>query len=173
MAINDTIISILNRRSYREYTDKAISEQDLNLILQAGTYAPSAKNQQSAQLLVLKNDIKREALRTLAVKKFGHDPFYGAKEFVLVAANKNTMCPIQDGSCCMENMMVAAESLGIASCWINCVEELFNTEEGKELKKSFGIEEEMMIVGTLILGYAKNYPEYPKPRKAQYVRFIK
>ncbi len=174
MSMNETIQTISTRRSYREFTDKPVSTENLNLILQAGTFAPSAMNRQSAEIIVIKNETKREVLRALGMKLFdGRDPFYGAKEIILVAALKDSKCPIQDGSCVLQNMFLAAESLGIGSCWINCVEDIFQSPEGLELKHSLGISDELIIVGTCILGYPKKYPEYPKKRKAQYIRFVK
>ena len=66
--MNETIHTILNRRSIRKYTKQSIPEEILNQILLAGTYAPSAKNQQSAIILAVTNKEKRDQLSALNAK---------------------------------------------------------------------------------------------------------
>ena len=68
------------------------------------------------------------------------DPFYGAPELLIVLADKSMPTYIYDGSLVMGNMMNAAEALGVASCWIHRAKEEFETEKGKEILKSLGIE---------------------------------
>ena len=81
------------------------------------------------------------------------DPFYGAPTVVVVFADGNRMTYIEDGSFVMGNMMTAAASLGIDSCWVHRAKETFETEEGKELLKEWGIPEDYVGIGKCILGY--------------------
>ena len=94
----------------------------------------------------------------------GFDPFYGAPAVLLVLAKK---CPytVADGSLSMGNMMLAAHALGLGSCWINRAREEFDTEEGKEILRSLGIEGDYEGVGHCVVGYPAG--ELPKaaPRK--------
>ena len=90
---------------------------------------------------------------------------------VLVPGDANN--PIQDGSCVLENMMLAAHALGLGSCWIHREREMFSTPEGKELMKAWGLPEGLVGIGALALGYPEGEPAQPKPRKPDYYRIIK
>ena len=97
------------------------------------------------------------------------DPFYGAPTVIVVLADKNIPTYVQDASLVMGNMMNAAFALGVDSCWIHRAREVFDSEEGKELKKQWGVPEEYIGVGHCVLGYRDC--EYPtaKPRKDGFV----
>ena len=94
---------------------------------------------------------------------------YGAPTILVVLADANAKCAVQDGSLVMGNLMLAAASLGLGSCWINRAKEEFESEEGKTLLKKWGIEGEWIGVGHCILGYAASEAPAPKPRKKDYV----
>lgn len=101
------------------------------------------------------------------------DPFYGAPTVILVLADATRPTAVQDGSLVMGNLMLAAHSIGVASCWINRAKEEFATEEGKALLKQWGIEGDYIGVGHCVLGYpAVDLPK-PAPRKDDYVVFVK
>ena len=92
---------------------------------------------------------------------------------LIVLADKNRGTYLYDGSLVMGNMMTAAHSLGIGSCWIHRAKETFESPEGKELLKQWGIEGNYEGIGHLILGYAKGEAPAPKPRKENYVYYVK
>ena len=97
-----------------------------------------------------------------------NDPFYGAPVVIVVLADKTVPTHIYDGSLVMENMMLAAHSLGLGSCWIHRAKEEFETKEGKEILKSLGITGEYVGIGHCILGYPDMEVE-AKPRKDNYI----
>ncbi|MDF2671761.1 MAG: nitroreductase [Clostridiales bacterium] len=173
--MNETIKTILSRRSVRSYQPKQITEEELNIILKAGTYAPSAMNQQSSHFTVVQNKEVMNELVTLAKEAVGRDqnPFYDAPTVVLVFAKRDNIAPVQDASLAIENMFLAAASLNIGSCWVNCVNRMFDSERGKELKKKIGVSEEYMSVGSCILGYPAEDVKEAAPRKEDYVNIIK
>lgn len=150
-----TIDVIKGRVSCREYSDKKVSIKKLNEILSAGQSAPSAMNRQIANITVVRRSNNIEALRELAKKLANRDVMYGANTIVLVHAPRDNKFCIQDCTCILENIFVAATSLKIDSCWINQFDELLGNEEGKRLRKKLGIPLENMIVGSAILGYRK------------------
>ncbi len=153
--MNETITNIIERRSIRKYKNEMIDEQMLNKILEAGTYAPSGMNLQSPIIVAITNKKLRDKLSRINAKIMGKDidPFYGAPVVVVVLADKNCSTYIYDGSAVMENMMLAAKSLGIGSCWIHRAKETFETEEGREILNSLGISENYEGIGNCILGY--------------------
>lgn len=173
--MNETIKTILSRRSVRSYQPKQITDEELNLILKAGTYAPSAMNQQSSHFTVIQNRELMDELVALGKEAIGEDrnPFYDAPTVVLVFAKKGNIAPVQDASLAIENMLLAAASLNIGSCWVHCVNRIFSTDKGKEFLKKIGIDEDYMSVGSCILGYPAVKPGEAAPRKDDYINIIK
>lgn len=174
--MNQTIKDLLERRSIRKYKSEQISNEELEMILEAGTYAPSSMGKQSAILIAVQDKETIEELERLNASFSPNPkskPFYGAPTVVLVLGDKNNKNNIKDGSLCMGNMMNAAHSLNIGSCWINRVYETFESEEGKSLLKKWGVGGEYIGVGACILGYPDC--ELPKPaaRKENYIYYIK
>lgn len=165
--------NIKKRRSVRKFQDKHILDEELNLILEAGTYAPSALNQQSSLIVVLKDKKIYQEICELTDKYFPNRKpyFYGAKDIVIVFGDSNCKCPIEDGSLVLQNMFLCATSLNIGSCWINYLRDLFKTEEGKVLQEKMGIPSNYFVVGTCILGYPEESP-IMKERKKDYVKVI-
>ena len=172
--MNEIIKNILERRSIRKYKDKEVTEELIDEVLKAGTYAPSGMNRQSPIIVAITNKEIRDKLSKINAKIMGvdTDPFYGAPVVIVVLADKNVPTHIYDGSLVMENMMLAANSLGLGSCWIHRAKEEFETEEGKEILKSLGITGEYEGIGNCILGYPEGEVE-PKERKANYIYKIK
>lgn len=171
--MSDVIKNIKERRSIRKYKEDMIPKEIIEKIVEAGTYAPSGMGKQSSIILAITNKEVRDKLSRLNAKIMGvdSDPFYGAPVILVVLAKKDIPTYIYDGSLVMENLMLAANSLGIGSCWIHRAKEEFETGEGKEILKSLGIEDEYEGIGHCILGY-KAEEGTLKPRKDNYVYYI-
>ena len=92
-----------------------------------------------------------------------NDPFYGAPVILIVLAKKDVATHVYDGSLVMGNLMNAAHALGLGSCWIHRAKQTFETEEGKELLRKWGLKETLVGIGNCILGYADEDPA-PRPR---------
>lgn len=169
--MNDVIKNIIERRSIRKYKSNMVEEELIDEVLKAGTYAPTGKNRQSPIIIAIKNKEIRDKLSKLNAKIMGvdTDPFYGAPVVLVVLADKDCPTYIYDGSIVMENMMLAASSLGLGSCWIHRAKEGFETEEGKEILKSLGIEGNYEGIGNCILGYPDTEKLEAKPRKENYI----
>lgn len=167
--------SLLERRSVRSYKPDPVPEELLEKVLEAGTYAPTGMNKQSPIILAITNKEVRDQLSKINAEVMGNDidPFYGAPVVLVVLADKSSMTYIQDGSCVMENLMLAATEVGLASCWVHRAKEEFEREEGKALLASLGIEGDYEGIGHCILGYpAGDLPE-AKPRKENYVYYVR
>ena len=119
--MNDVIKTILERRSVREYKSDMVKDELIDEIVKAGTYAPSGRGAQSPIIIAITNKEIRDKLASINAKIAGGDtdPFYGAPVVLVVLADKNIPTYIYDGSLVMENMMLAAKSLGLGSCWIH------------------------------------------------------
>ncbi|MBP3387696.1 MAG: nitroreductase [Clostridia bacterium] len=173
--MNEVINSIIKRRSVKKFKDEMIPRETLEKILVAGTYAPTGMNRQSPIMVCITNKEIRDRLSKLNASIMGRDgidPFYGAPVVVIVLADTSVRTYKYDGSLVMGNLMLAADSLGIGSCWIHRAKEEFETEEGKQILKDLGIEGEYEGIGNCILGYIDgDYPEV-RPRKDGYVYFV-
>ena len=171
--MNNTINDIKKRRSIRNYKKERITKEELNIILNAGTFAPSALNQQSSLIVYLESEEIYQEICELTDKYFpDRKPhFYGTRDIVIVFGDSNCKCPIEDGSLVLQNMFLAATSIGIGSCWINYLRDLFKTEEGIKLQEKMNIPNNYFVVGTCILGYPNEEPIL-KQRKEGYIKFI-
>ena len=168
--MNETLKTLRERRSVRRYRPEQIKPEELDAILDAGTWAPSAMGRQPAVMVVIQD---RETISYLSKLNAeiqgqpGTDPFYGAPTVVIVLAEGNNF--LQDGSLVMGYLMNAAWSIGVASCWISRALELFDRPEGKALLRQWGLPETLRGVGNCILGYADGEIAAPKPRKDGYI----
>ena len=170
---NKTVDLIKSRVSCRSYSDKKVPFKKVLEVAEAGKYAPSGMNRQICNIYVVKSKRCMDKLRTLSLKIREKDCMYGAKTIILVGGPKDDPFTFQDGSCILENMFLAAHALKIDSCWINQFEQLFETKDGEKVKKSLGIPEDYRIVGSCILGYAKE-PESlkVKERKSDFIKVL-
>jgi nitroreductase len=169
--MNETIKTLLKRRSIRKFKQEQIKEAELHAILEAGTYAPSGANQQSALFVVVqdKEVLKKLSAMNAAVLGKEMDPYYNAPTVVLVFADRSKVTPVEDASLALGNMFNAAASLGLGSCWVHRTRQMFETEEGKDLLRKWGVTGDYVGVGSCILGYPDC--EHPKasPRKDNFV----
>ena len=135
---NETLETIKNRRSCRAYKPEQITNEELDAVLEAGTYAASAMGRQSAKIVVVQDAAARAQLTRMNAAVMG-------------------------------NLMLAAASLGLGSCWINRAKEEFESDEGKALLRQWGIEGDWVGIGHCILGYPAADPKPAAPRKPDYI----
>ena len=169
---NQILQAMRERRSIKRYLPTLVEEEKLQAILEAGKFAANGRGMQSATMVVVQDPETREQLRKMNATVLGNpdmDPFYGAPTVVVVLSDKNHTTAVEDGSLVMGNLMLAAYSLNVDSCWIHRAREMFASEEGKALLEKWGLEGEYIGVGNCILGYRDC--EYPvaKPRKDNFV----
>ena len=186
---------IKKRRSIRKYQDKQITEEDLNKILEAGTYAPNAGGGQRRMIVAIHNKDLAEKLGRLNVSKLDRkrlsgsyvskeqpsiiddssikSGFYGAPTVCIIFAQKNFLYSIPDSFCVAENMVLEATSLGISSCIVARAEDTFDNEEGRNYMKEWDVPENYIARCFVLLGYCEG--EYPKgkERKEKSYRIIK
>ena len=169
--MNETIKTLTERRSVRAYKPDQVPEDVLAQILKAGEYAPSGMGMQSAVMVVVQDPETIQTLSRINASIMGSegDPFYGAPTVIVVLADSKRGTCVEDGSLVMGNLMNAAFSLGVDSCWIHRARETFETQEGKELLKKWGLSEEYIGIGNCILGYSAQPLPQPKSRKEGFV----
>ena len=172
--MNETLQTILSRKSVKSYKSDPVDRSLIDTVVEAGLAAPSGLNKQAPIVLVVTDKETRDELSFLNAGKDPFkraDPFYNAPCVLVVLADKSVPTYLYDGSLVMENMLLAAHSLGLGACWIHRAKETFESEEGKAILKKLGLEGEYEGIGNCILGYADVEPQ-TKPRKANRVFYI-
>jgi len=152
----DTIETITNRRSVRKFQSKPVSDEDLKTIIEAGRQAPSAANRQPWHFVVVKNEDQREKL---AEACSGQTWLAGAA--VIIAgvgkpAVNEKWYPV-DVAIAMQNMILAATSLGYGTCWIGAFDQ-------ERVKSVLGIPEDLTVVALTPIGVPDDQPE-ARPRQ--------
>ena len=173
--MNETITNLLNRRSIRRFKPEQIKDEELDAILEAGKYAPSGANQQSALFIVVQDKEMMEKIAKINAAVLGKDfdPYYGAPTVILVLADNSKVTPIEDASLALGNMLNAAYSIGLGSCWVHRTREMFDSDEGRALLKKWGVEGDYIGVGSCILGYPDCEHPNAAPRKDNFVVMVK
>ncbi len=174
--MGETLDIIKSRRSTRKFKPDMPVKADIEKVTEAGTYAATGRGKQSPIIIAVTNKQLRDKLSAENARIMGKDesfdPFYGAPVVLIVLADKTVPTHVYDGSLVMGNLMLAAEDLGLASCWIHRAREEFETDEYKKLLCSLGIEGEYEGIGHCVLGYADGSAAEPAPRKKDYVYYI-
>lgn len=172
---NEVLETLEKRRSIRAYSKEQIKDEELDAILKAGTFAPTSRGMQSPFIVAVQNKEMANELRKMNSGIMGteSDPYYGAPTIILVFVPEDFANGIYDGTCILENMMIAAASINIGTCWIHREAEMFATTEGKELMRRMGLPEGLKGVGALAVGYAAAEPAPAKERKKDYTRIIR
>jgi|TARA_B100001971_G_C18156153_1_gene518659 nitroreductase len=200
----DSVIgNIKKRRSIRKYTDKAISDDVVKKLIEAGRYAPSSHNSQPWRFVVVTNKKKinelsehlkgwfkrrlrlggvvslfsrkmKKTLESIKARALSDKDlfFYDAPLLVLICGKGNSFT-VKDCSCAAENMMLAARSMGIGSCWIGYADMVLNKDS--RLMDELGVPSNNDIIATLVFGHTLKFPENGLPRKeeADIVKWIK
>lgn len=158
--------NLKERRSIRKYKSEQVEDAHLDAILEAGLYAASGMNTQNTIMVAVRDKATRDQLSRMnaAVMGTDSDPFYGAPCVVVVLVEPERYTAVEDGALVMGNLMQAAYDIGVGSCWIHRARQMFESEEGKELLRKWGLREDLIGVGNCILGYADEEPA-PKPRR--------
>lgn len=152
--MNQVIEAIRNRRSIRQYTERQISREDLEQIVEAGLYAPTAMNRQTWHFTVVHSRDKIARLAKAMGKVLGNPGYnFYLPDALIMVSNHKDGCP-KDCACGLENIFLAAYSLGIGSCWIDQVKDTEKDPEVKAILTEFGVPEDHVVVGTAALGYA-------------------
>jgi len=180
---NKVLKIIKSRRSIRAYLPKQIKGKELRAILEAGAYAPSAHNEQAWHFTVIRNKelidrISEKAKELMAAQKDGwvkemggkrsFHVLYNAPTVIVVSMRKDAIAPLVDCSAAIQNMLLAAESLGIGSCWIGLARFYFSIKkELPRLKLPKGHEPCFAVT----FGYKAEHPE-AKPRLKHAVTYL-
>ena len=171
---------LYNRRAIRKFKPDQIKDEELDAVIKAGEYAPTAMGIQSPLIVAVQNPEDVQALNDLSLKimnmgrgnpRPGTIPYYGAPTILLVFKTDiafNDFLGTLDAAAVCTNMANAAYAVGLGSCWIHRSREIFELEEGKALLKKWGITQKVEGIASLALGYPDMEHPTPKPRREGY-----
>jgi nitroreductase len=188
MIVNETLKIIKQRRSIRNFKDEQIKEEELQTVLEAGLYAPNAGGQawhftivQNKELLDRLNIAAKEVAKQHdfePLRELGNNEkfncLYGAPTLVIVSGNKKLHMPLDaDCAAATQNLLLAAESIGLGSCWIFFVLLAFDSQQGSELRKELKIPEGYKPYDSAVIGYKKDAVVNIPDRKPNLITFIR
>ncbi len=191
MVTNPIIEALKSRRAVRSYEEKAVPESAVQTILEAATYSPTAINIQPWKFTIVTNkeemkrfsdmakgallqtlpDVADEGLERFknSLKNPQFNIFYGAPLLVFISGAKSSQFAVNDCSMAAQNMMLAAYSLGLGSCWIGGAMLYANTKGKAEL----GVPEDHQVFAAVIFGYPKgDFPKAPPKKPAEILKRI-
>ena len=175
--MNDFVEKMVVKRSCKNFKADPVPEELVKEIIQAGLYAPSGMGRQAPIILAVTDKDARDQLARLNASVMnapeGTDPFYGAPVVLVVLADRSVPTYLYDGSIAMENMLLAADALGLGSCWIHRAKEEFNKEEMKALLRTLGADGDYEGIGHCVVGYPAAPLKEAAPRKDGRVFWVK
>ncbi len=175
--MNEVVKVIKSRRSIRNYRNEQISQESLELILEAGIYAPTAHNEQPWHFTIVQNqemlqNINEKVKELMAksddewIQKLGSNPdfqvTYNAPTLIIVSGKKDAMDWRADCAAAIQNMLIAAESMNIGSVWLGSIKFFFQ-QEGRASK--LDIPQGYQPYYGVSLGYKANENEQVIPKK--------
>ena len=182
------------RHSIRKYNDRQVSRGDLELILEAGNYAPNAGGGQRSMMVAVRNTELAAKIGRMNLARFDRsrllggyvsseqpsviddktikNGFYGAPTVVAIFCQDGFAFRVADAFCMAENMLLQATELGISSCIVSRGEETFVSGEGQALLREWNIPENYSAVCFVILGYIDGEQPHSKPRRPGRTRIV-
>ena len=153
--------AILARHSTRAFTDQPVEQEKLEEIIKAAVWAPSGNNQQTWHFIMISNVEKIQELADAVREAMGAPDgynFYGPTAFFIVSGKRDNRNAVLDSGAAMENALLAATELGVASCWINQVRDVCDDPKVRALLIRYGMPEDHVVWAATSLGYAAKEP---------------
>jgi nitroreductase len=184
---NDVLHAIKTRRSVRSYESRKVPRDIVSMLIQAGNNAPSGMNSQPWRFVVIEDEGLHKKMVEIAVpnakkvletvkmsnperyqlimKRYEEleDPIYYSAPAIIFVIGRG---PYADLSCPLacENIMLAAYSLGLGTCWVQFGSFI---AEDEEIRKALDLKEDEKIFGPVIVGYPKIFPDPPEKREPE------
>ncbi len=197
--MNSTIQNIKSRRSIRVYKDKKVPKKLIKELIEAAKYAPSSHNRQPWNFTIITSkkridslsldinkwydsiiklslplhfikEVKKSVQEMSRRVKSEKDLFFYHAPCIIIIHAPNKRFFAQDCACAAQNIMLAARSLGIGSCWIGFSDIVLN--KSAKISKSIGIPMNHNVMATIALGYPEKFPSNALPRKDCKVEWV-
>ncbi|MCF7916814.1 MAG: nitroreductase family protein [Candidatus Omnitrophica bacterium] len=149
------------RRSVREYRNQKIDQEKLKRIIDAAHLAPTARGQEPWEFIVVTEKKSLEELGEIT----DHGKFLKSASAGIIVVSKDTKYYLEDGSAATENILLAATSFGIGSCWIAGDKKAYATD----ICKYLNVPNEYKLVSIISLGYSDSEPKVYQKRSVDEV----
>lgn len=193
---NPVLENIFTRRSVRKYLPQQINQEELETIIEAGRFAPSGSNSQTTHFVVIQKPEAMEELKAVVISEFAkmdaernqyaslkysiaqsqkgeYEFYFKAPTLILTANLRGYGNAYSDCATALENMMLAAWSLKIGTCWVNQVRWLSDNPRMMGHLEKLGVGKNEIVCGGLALGYPAHVPSKPLERNGNPVTYIK
>ena len=195
---NEILNAIQTRRSVRSFKGTQIENDTLSAVIEAGRVAPSGVNIQACHMIVLQNNEKLTQIAKIIFEQLSsldennpihsnykhaiarsksagesYNFFYGAPTLIITANKESNPNAFSDCACVLENMMIAATSLNIGSCWINQPRWLDHNAAVRGFFSDIGLKDDEIICGALALGFPASDIPAPPEKKGNPVTYVK
>ena len=149
----DVMEAITGRRSVRNYSQEPVSEGELQQILEAGRWAPSRGNSQPWKFIVIKDEqVRKDVAALISTGKFLAEAPVGIAVVVNPESSKH---PEQEGAAATQNMLLAANGLGLGTCWIS----VHSTDWEEAVQRKLGVPDGEWVISVVSIGHAAENPE--------------
>ncbi len=167
---NEVLKNILTRRSVRDFSDKPVSKEDIETLITAARYAPSGMNKQTWKFTAILNKDLIHEFEVATGKACGREnySFFGTPAIIIPTNERDSKWNKEDNACAMQNIALAAHSMGIGSVWINQMQGTCDTEEIRALLDKVNIPKNHLVFGLMALGYSKSEPKGQVEKKGQF-----
>jgi len=185
--MNETLQIIRQRRSIRKFLATPVPDEIIHLILEAGKLAPCSMNRQERHFTVIQSrellaDLNQEAKKiamgmknrylSLIAQSENYSIFHHAPLVILVSGPDEPMIE-SDCAASIQNMAIAAESLGYSSCWVNFVLFVFQGSNNELYRKKLEIPETYKVYGSLVIGLKQEGPSGSKAIRGNTVNYLR
>ena len=156
--MNETIKTILERRSQRKFTEQKISKEDLLLITECALHAPSARCSDKWHFTIINDDELIDELIKVMQELLDRESYdlYRPKAIIIPSTPRDYKYGVDDNACALENIFLAAKSLGIGSVWINQLRDFNDADALRAFLDKLMVPKDHIVYGIAALGYPKN-----------------
>jgi len=189
--MNPVIENMKKRRSIRSYESKPVPKELLRVLIEVANDAPSAMNTQPWRFVVVENQefqrkmveiVKPKALEIfnglkesnperheIVMRRFAElpDPIYYSAPAIIFVIGSNARAADSCNLAC-ENIILAAESLGLGSCYVRMGSLI---ADDPEMRQALDLNNDELLFGPILIGYAREIPA-PPPKNAPVVKWI-
>ena len=173
--MNETMNTILTRRSIRKFSNKPIPEEVLLDLANAGMHAPSAMCKKTWQFTIISNSKVIKKLTNAIASVIGMKDYnmYNPVALIIPSNKRDNNYGREDNACALQNIFLAAKSYGVGSVWINQLTNNCDVPEIREILKEISVPDDHIVYGIAALGYADSRLPEPKYKEIGEVKFIK
>lgn len=173
--MNETMKTILTRRSIRKFSDKKVPEEILRDLVEAGMHAPSGMCRKTWQFTVVTNEDMIKKLTLAIAKVLGREGYdmYKPTAIIIPSNNRDSKWGMEDNACALENIFLAGWSYGVGSVWINQLNGICDEPDIRGILTELEIPDNHVVYGLAALGYADPTSPMPEYREIGEVKFVR